>query len=589
MTRRARIEPTEDWGQLELLLKFPEQLEYERIRPPVVFGVPVAERSRQTGVPETTLRRRIAGFEREVMRSLFEAERAEPRGAASPDPEVRRLILDLKADHPPMRPNEIATVCYVRFGRRPHGRTVGRVLRESPSSIRMFRRFDPYREIEDVVERRLVIVTLHSEGWNVKSIASYLKISRPTVYRTLKKWIAEGVHGLSGDPRGAARKVDLRAMNEVRKLQRNPELGEFRISAALGRLGIFLSPRTCGRILAVNRELYGLKKPERGSKEKKEMPFQSSRRHEIWSVDIRYIDHHLPPGELPPGAEKVYAISILENHSRAILASAITTAQGTTAYLSVLYTAVERYGSPGVLVSDGGAVFRASQAKAVYRSLGITKEEIERRRPWQNFVETTFNIQRRMADYHFARAGSWEEIVAAHDGWVESYNTQMHWAHRERKDGRRSPSEVLGFLTGVRHRPEELDRAFFSTRFVRVLDASGYARLKHWRVYGEEGLARREVALWLGAESLAVEFAGDALARYDVEYSARTNQLREVKKPRLFETIHRRTPAQPRLFELIALGEAGWLKAVRQKECAARRPRKPQSLQQVLFAYTEAV
>ena len=115
---------------------------------------------------------------------------------------------------------------------------------------------------------------------------------------------------------------------------------------------------------------------------------------------------------------------------------------------------------------------------------------------------------------------------------------------------------VLGFLAGVRHRPEELERAFFSTRFIRVLDASGYARLKHWRVYGEEGLARREVALWMGAESLAVEFAGDNLACYDVEYSARTNELREVKKPHLFETVHRRIPTQPRLFELIAVGES---------------------------------
>jgi putative transposase len=588
MARRARVEPTEDWEQIKLLLKFPEQLEYERIRPPVVFGASVAERSRQTGTPESTLHRKISGFEKDGMPSLFETERVEPRGGASLDPEVRRLILDLKSEYSPMRNNEIATICQVRFGQRPHGRTVERILRENPASIRMFRRFGPYHEIPDAADRRLAIVALHSEGWNVKSIAGYLKTYRSTVYRTLKRWIAEGVHGLKDKPRGGVRKVDLRAMNEIRKLQENPELGEFRVSAALERLGIFLSPRTCGRILAANRQLYGLKKPKRGSREKKEMPFQSSRRHEIWSVDIRYVDHRLPEDELAEGG-KVYAISILENHSRALLASALSTSQDTSAYLSVLYAAIERYGSPEVLVSDGGAVFRSNQARAVYRSLGITKEEIERRRPWQNFIETTFNIQRRMADYYFAKAESWEELVAAHDRWVEQYNVQKHWAHRERKDLRRSPTEVLGFLTGVRHRPEELQRAFFSTRFTRTLDASGYARLKRWRVYGEEDLAKREVALWLGAESLTVEFAGDILARYAVEHSARTNRLREVKSPQLFETIHRRTAAQPRLFELVVLGEVGWLKAVRLEDYAPRKPRRPQSLQQVLFAYTEAI
>ena len=39
---------------------------------------------------------------------------------------------------------------------------------------------------------------------------------------------------------------------------------------------------------------------------------------------------------------------------------------------------------------------------------------------------------------------------------------------------------------------------------VRRLDASGYARVKHWRVYAEEGLAKCEVAVRLGGEELAL-------------------------------------------------------------------------------------
>lgn len=46
-------------------------------------------------------------------------------------------------------------------------------------------------------------------------------------------------------------------------------------------------------------------------------------------------------------------------------------------------------------------------------------------------------------------------------------------------------------MTGVRYHPNDLERAFFSTRFTRKLDSSGYARLKHWRVYAEEGLNPR--------------------------------------------------------------------------------------------------
>jgi hypothetical protein len=78
----------------------------------------------------------------------------------------------------------------------------------------------------------------------------------------------------------------------------------------------------------------------------------------------------------------------------------------------------------------------------------------------------------------------------------------------------------------VRHREEELRRAFFSARFVRVLDSLRYATFRRWRVYGEEGLASREAALWLAAESLTVEHGGEALARYEAKVEPGTGRLR---------------------------------------------------------------
>jgi putative transposase len=370
-------------------------------------------------------------------------------------------------------------------------------------------------------------------------------------------------------------------------LPANPNLGEFRIHAALAQIGIHLSPRTCGRILALNRKLYGLKKPRGPSKETREMPFAARRRHQYWSADVRYVD---APRRSPGG--RIYVVSVLDNHSRAILSSAVTRTQELASYLSVFYAAVERYGSPEALVSDGGVVFRARQARAVYEALGIAKHEIERGRPWQNYVETHFNVQRRMADWHFARAESWPELAEAHDRFVEDYNAQAHFAHVHRDDGRRSPAEVLGFASGVRHREEELRRAFFSARFVRVLDALGYTRFRHWRVYGEEALAGREAALWLAAESLTLEHAGEPLSRYEVRIEPGTGELRSVARPRLFETSHGLRRPQGRLFALDSLGEGGWLKAMRLAGYALRSPRRPASLtlqEAALFPYAEVL
>ncbi len=577
--RRSRVGPTDDWEQLKLLCMWPEQLAYEEIRPLTLFGSSVPERARETGAGERTLYRRLARFEEEGVEVLFGSEHARRKRLP---PAMRRLVVDLKADHPGFNPNEIANAVYVRFGRRPDRKTVVRVLGEEPIPLRFVRRFPPYHEMPEGRERRLAVVTLHAEGWSAKATAGYLKVHKATVHRVLKRWAEEGPEGLEdrrpGRPPGV-RKVTLKAMEAVRRLQQNPNLGEFRVHAALAQIGIHLSPRTCGRILALNRELYGLEKPKGPAKEKREMPFAARRRHQYWTVDVRYLKGHKLGG-------RAYVISVLDNHSRAVLSSALTRTQDLASYLSVLYAAVERYGSPEALVTDGGGIFRARQARAIYGALGIAKHEIERGRPWQSYIETHFNIQRRMADWHFAEAEDWTGLAEAHARFVEDYNAQKHFAHQDREDGRRSPAEVLGFVSGVRHREEELARAFFSARFVRVLDSLGYARFRHWRLYGEEALAGREAALWLAAESLTVEHAGEPLSRYDVKVEPDTGALRSVGRPRLFENP--RVLPQPRLFALDALGEGGWLKVMRLEGYAPRSPRRPEGLQQALFARHEA-
>src|SRR5512135_3729772 len=80
-------------------------------------------------------------------------------------------------------------------------------------------------------------------------------------------------------------------VNEVRKKQENPLLGAWRMHAALLQEGIKVSPRTCGRIMAKHRALYGWGKPKGPAKPKKEMPFKASRRHEYWSLGaIRFAE-----------------------------------------------------------------------------------------------------------------------------------------------------------------------------------------------------------------------------------------------------------------------------------------------------------
>ena len=87
---------------------------------------------------------------------------------------------------------------------------------------------------------------------------------------------------------------------------------------------------------------------------------------------------------------------------------------------------------------------------------------------------------------------------------MHDYNVQDHHAHQHRKEGRRSPSEVLSWVRTPRFREEELARVFFSARHTRTVDGLGYLILQRYRLYAEEGLARTEIAVWVPRDSLTV-------------------------------------------------------------------------------------
>ena len=546
---------------------WPEQELYEAIRPLVLFHETAGERAKEIDVPRRTLARKADEFEKLGMQSLFpsgEQGGARETGKTLP-PEIHQLIVDLYMELPSMSWREMAEVCYIRYGRRPHHKHVKRIATFGPPPSLQARRYQPWHLIPDPAERKLAVIRLHSEGWSITSIAQYMQVSRPTIYATLQRWTEEGVAGLDEKSRArkGPRKVTLNIANEVRKLQENPLLGKWRMSAALARMGIEVSPTTCGRIMEANRQLYGLEKPQRQPREKLEMPFKAVRRHQFWSADIRYIEEHLLPDPKP-----VYVITVFENFSRSVLASTISSTQNQWDFLAVRAFAIRRYGAPEALVTDGGGQFYSSQALQFYDMLGIRKERIEPGEPWQNYAETLFSIQMRLADFAFAKARTWSEIQQMHRTWWVNYNTEKHYAHQTRQDGRHSPTEVLRGVLGRTFPEEVLSRALYATQFTRQIDRHGYVRFKHWRFFGENGLAGEDVSVWVYENTLKVEYQATALALYSLTFEQNTGRIAEVKNPRRVET-HFRSPQ----LDLWQLSDTEWLLALRRPEPGMRKKR----------------
>jgi transposase len=411
--KRNRRERTDEWASIKQWTLWPEQELYEQIRPLVLYHETAGERAKEIDVPQRTLARKADEFERYGMQSLFSSlEQGGARETGKTQPaEIRQLIVDLHSELPSMSWREIAEVCYIRYGRRPDHKNVKRIATSGPPASLQARRYQPWHQIPDPTERKLAAIRLHSEGWLITSIAKYLATSRHTIYDTLQRWTEEGARGLDAKPKTnkGVRKATLKVRNEIRKLQENPLLGEYRVHTALLRMGIEVSPATCGRIMTANRQLYDLEKPKRQPRSKLEMPFRASRRHEFWSADIRYIEEHLLPDPKP-----VYVITIFENFSRMVLSSAISATQNQWDYLAVLADAVRRYGAPEAIVTDGGGQFYSTVAVQLYDMLGIRKERIDPGEPWENYAETLFSIQRRLADHAFSNARTWLEIQQAH-------------------------------------------------------------------------------------------------------------------------------------------------------------------------------
>lgn len=273
------------------------------------------------------------------------------------------------------------------------------------------------------------------------------------------------------------------------------------------------------------------------------MPFAARYRHQYWTVDLRYLDMHHIDGD------PVYGIAILENDSRAILASGLSRRQDLSACLAVFYAAVREYGSPETVVSDGGGIFKADWAKAIYAALAIEHKPIERHQPWQSYSETPCGIQRRLSDDYFAKATTWVELQKVRDRFVYDHSEQDHWAHRHRRDGKRSPGAVLNWVIGTPHEPAALERLFQPVRDHRRLDRAGYVRFRHWRVYGNRALPKQPALVWLSEETLTVQYDEEPLAYYTVKVNRR-GELTVVTEPRRVPTRYR--SRQPWLWQLSA-------------------------------------
>jgi putative transposase len=543
----------------------PIQHDYEVIRPLVLFAETAAERSRQTGVERTVVGDKARRFVLEGMLGLTDgrAEAAGRKGHSYPEA-IAGYIVYLKQLYPPIHLREIVRIVQRKFGYKTNHHTLKRFLEPYNTPIQLELGLTTFSTFADAYQARWTVVRMAYEGWNKKSIADCLKLSRTHVYTILEAFERDGFAGLEDQrtrpPQHPDNQLTLPLLKEILDIQREyPRAGRFRVHGILAQQHAEPPPseRTVGRAMAINRQFHGAPGPWQSARDEhpdavsfKHLPYRPAYRHHLWFTDIRYL--------VQLDGSWVYSICLIEGYSRKIVAGMASPHQDLTAILQILFAALAEYGCPQAIVSDNGSVFRAGDYLAILRALAIEPLHIEQGKPWQNMIEAQFKVQLRLADFHFEQAQTLDDVQNQHAAFIETFNTTPHWAHRTRADGHRTPVEVLGWLRGRVVEPQRLRELFGRTEFLRTVNRYGFVSVQRFYLYAENGLARQRVSIWIYEGQLRIEYHKTLLARYRCIYDRKHGQLRDVNAPLLYMT-----PFTSPQLELIELDDEQWRKCQR--------------------------
>jgi len=499
-----------DANEPQLLFTDPTQQRYELIRPLVLFQDRTAkQRAQETATHPDTVGALKRRFEAQGMLGLLpETIEVVPASRRRRVPtEVVHELQRLKGLYEGFGYRELARIIFHTLARRIHHHTVQQLWQELlPASPQPLPLLDSHSYAERS-QARMEVIALYAQGWSKHSISRFLRVSRPTITAWIARFEADNVDSLedkSRAPHTTVRKAWLPVMVEIyHRQKRHPDAGGFRIWSLRGQRD--LSVRTVERIMALNRRVYkdipGTA-PQRSPKaEPQPHPFKATAAHEYWCIDGRMMDFALE-------GHRWWSLIILDGYARTMLAGAVAPSEASWVALTVLSTACRRYGVPQHVISDSGGAFISAAFDGACQRLGIDHPTIvsTEGQSYMNLMETHFNIQRRLYDYQFALTRTPREFEAAHQHFLELYNTTAHQGLLKETFASPIPLHVLGEATGRLYTPQEVDRKFAHALLPRITNRSGCVTLHSYHFYVDQGLPQKPVLLWVYGQELRAVF-----------------------------------------------------------------------------------
>jgi len=275
--------------------------------------------------------------------------------------------------------------------------------------------------------RKCVVKRLR-EGWSVQQVVNVYGVCKAFVYKWWNRWLEsktwDALRDRPSTPHTIRRKKWKYAATVIETRKAHPEMGAQKIKAYLGDK-IDLSHQSIHEILREE----GLVRP--GKKVRRRWrQFARYHSNSLWQIDITELEDGGP-----------YLVSIIDDHSRFVIASAVVEHATKSVILGILRKAIRMFGKPRQILTDHGSQFFAnkggcSEFDAFCRSLGIQHILAGVRKPttigkverWHRTVKAELGVKCRDLD----------EFKTRLPDYVAWYNSERpHWGL-----GLRTPAAV---------------------------------------------------------------------------------------------------------------------------------------------------
>ena len=185
------------------------------------------------------------------------------------------------------------------------------------------------------------------------------------------------------------------------------------------------------------------------------------------------------------------------------------------------------------MISDSGGAFISTAFKAVCKRLGIHQEPIKSNKgqSYLNWMETHFNIQRRLFDYQFALTTTPAEFERVHQTFLWRSTIRRHIKDFSKISLNHSiaPGSWARPRAGCIRRRRADPGKFSRALFPRTTNRYGCVTLHSYQFYVEEGLPKTQVLLWVYGEQLRAVLDNVVVAEYHCHYDWRDRKVKDIR------------------------------------------------------------